>query len=253
MERIRTLIVDDERLARRRIRRLLAASPEFDVVGECGSGGEAIDYLRERDADLMFLDVQMPGTDGFAVLENLPGSHPPLVVFVTAYDDYALRAFEVHAVDYLLKPFDPERFARTVARVRQIVHRRNGEESGKLEALLAEVRNRPSPASRFAVKGTGRVFFVKQEDIDWVEAADNYVCLHVGNDTHLLRETMNAIETRLDTGRFARIHRSAIVNLDRIKELRPWFHGEYVVVLQSGSELTLSRSYRDKVLGILNA
>lgn len=253
MDRIRTLIVDDERLARRRVRRLLSSFPDFDVVGECASGGEALEFLQNHPVDLLFLDVQMPGTDGFGVVENLRGERPPMVVFITAFDEYALRAFEVHAIDYLLKPFDPERFQKAVGHIRGVVNTRNGKESQKLQALIEEVRQRPPSASRFAVKSTGRVFFVRQEDIDWVEAADNYVCLHVGNDTHLLRETMNSIETRLDTSRFARIHRSTIVNLDRIKELRPWFHGEYVVVLNHGTELTLSRSYRDKVLQILNA
>jgi len=155
----------------------------------------------------------------------------------------------------LLKPFDPVRFSKTIDRVRVAVSKKQQPEQGdsRLRELLQEVRTKPAASTRFAIKTPGRVFFVRQEEIDWVEAADNYVCLHVGSDTHLLRETMNSIEGRLDGEKFARIHRSTIVNLDRVKELRPWFHGEYVVVLQEGTELTLSRSYRDKVLGVLNA
>ncbi len=258
---IRTLIVDDERLARRRLRRLISTHGGFEVAGECAGGEEAVEFLRQRDVDLIFLDVQMPDLDGFAVLEKLGTKQNgaardlPLVVFVTAYDEHALRAFDVHAFDYLLKPFDPARFAKTVDRVRAAISKQNQPESrdSQFRDLLQEVRTRPVPSTRFAIKTPGRVFFVRQEEIDWVEAADNYVCLHVGNDTHLLRETMNSIETRLDSERFARIHRSTIVNLDRVKELRPWFHGEYVVVLRNNAELTLSRSYRDRVLGILNA
>lgn len=254
MESTRALVVDDERLARKRLRRLLAAYGGFEVV-ECAGGNEAVNFLREHPVDVMFLDVQMPDLDGFGVLDALDGQDPPIVVFVTAYDEHALRAFEVHAFDYLLKPFDPVRLSRTLDRVKSAVARRAPSEDGhqRLRQLLAEVRDKPSTSSRFAIKTPGRVFFVRQEEIDWVEAADNYVCLHVGGDTHLLRETMNNIEGRLDGERFARIHRSTIVNLDRVKELRPWFHGEYVVVLQQGTELTLSRSYRDRVLGVLNA
>jgi two-component system LytT family response regulator len=202
----------------------------------------------------VFLDVQMPGRDGFGVIEAVPETQLPVVVFVTAFDEHALRAFEVHAFDYLLKPFDAARFNKTVERVRaQLAKSKNGSHDSRLQSLLEELRSKPAASTRFAVRTPGRVFFVKQEEIDWIEAADNYVCLHVGADTHLLRETMNSIEQRLDASKFARIHRSTIVNLDRIKELRPWFHGEYVVILRQGTELTLSRSYRDKVLGALNA
>jgi two-component system LytT family response regulator len=255
MEKIKAVIVDDERLARRRIRRMLAAHSSFEVAGECAGGREAVEFLEHNNVDVLFLDVQMPEMDGFGVIENIGPERVPVVVFVTAYDEHALRAFEVHALDYLMKPFDQARFSRTVERVKaQLEHVRNGRDDQKLAALLREMRGRGSSQhARFAIKTPGRVFFVRPDEIDWIEAADNYVCLHVGADTHLLRETMNSIEGRLDPERFARIHRSTIVNLDRIKELRPWFHGEYVVVLRDGSELTLSRSYRDKVLGVLKA
>ena len=251
MEKIRTLIVDDERLARRRLRRLLAAETDIEVVGECAGGLEAAEYLGTHDTDLLFLDVQMPQVDGFGVLASLEPARVPLVVFVTAYDEYALKAFEVHAFDYLLKPFDRARFARTLEAVRGQLQARNGGRSHHLAALIEELGARRGRSARFPIKTANRVFFIRTEEIDWVEAADNYVCLHVGAERHLVRETMNAIEARLDPELFVRIHRSTIVNRDRILELRPWFHGEYVVKLAGGAELTLSRSYRDRVLGSL--
>jgi two-component system LytT family response regulator len=175
-----------------------------------------------------------------------------MVIFVTAYDEYALRAFEVHAFDYLLKPFDQPRFAKTIERARRQLSS-DGRSSEKLLDLLKEFRQRSQEPARFAIKTPGRLFFVRQEDIDWMEAADNYVNLHTGHETHLIRETMNALEQRLDSHKFLRIHRSTMVNADRIKELRPWFHGEYIVVLKDGTELTLSRTYREKILNLLGS
>lgn len=252
VDTIRTLIVDDERLARQRIRRMLAGEQDIEIMGECAAGPEAVEFLNTHEVDLLFLDVQMPKMDGFAVLAALPPERLPVVIFVTAYDEYALKAFEVRAFDYLLKPFDNPRFAKTLERARaQVGLERNGRRKEDLSSLLGELRTQRTQPVRFPIKTSSRVFFVRMEDIDWVEAADNYVCLHVGVDTHLLRETMNSIEGRLDSAHFCRIHRSSIVNVDRIKELRPWFHGEYVVVLADGTELTLSRSYRDRLLGTL--
>jgi two-component system LytT family response regulator len=250
MQSIRTVIIDDERLARQRIRRMLSEFPGFDVAAEFESSEDGLAFLESNAADLLFLDVQMPGMDGFALLESLSAERTPLVIFVTAYDEYALRAFEVHAFDYLLKPFDQTRFEKTIDRARKQLtsEERNSE---KLLHLLNEFRQRNQEPARFAIKTPGRLFFVRQEDIDWMEAADNYVNLHVGADTHLIRETMNALEQRLDSHRFLRIHRSTIVNADRIKELRPWFHGEYVVLLKDGTELTLSRTYRERILSLL--
>jgi len=250
MQTIRTVIIDDERLARQRIRRMLSELPGFEVTGEFESSEQGLIFLEESQADLLFLDVQMPGMDGFALLESLSPDRTPMVIFVTAYDEYALRAFEVHAFDYLLKPFDQARFEKTIERARKQL---GGEDrnSEKLIHLLNEFRQRNQEPARFAIKTPGRLFFVRQEDIDWMEAADNYVNLHVGAETHLIRETMNALEQRLDSHRFLRIHRSTIVNADRIKELRPWFHGEYVVLLKDGTELTLSRTYREKILSLL--
>ena len=252
MRRISALIVDDERLSRKRIRRLLAEAPDIDVAGECGNGQEAVKAMAELRPDLLFLDIQMPGLDGFGVLEAIGGDRQPMVIFVTAYDDYAVRAFEVHAFDYLLKPFDRKRFDDALARARaQMERTEGGELSQRLLALMQTLEARRGRPERIAVKSGGNVVFVKLAGVDWIEAADNYVCLHCGPEVHTLRETMNALEGRLDPGRFVRIHRSTIVNVDRIKSLQPWFRGDWSVLLQDGTQLTLSRSYREKLKGSL--
>ena len=252
ISKIRTVIVDDERLARQRVRRLLTGEADIEIVGECAGAEEAVSVLTENDVDLLFLDIQMPQMDGFDLLASLDDTHIPVVVFVTAYDEHALRAFEVHAFDYLLKPFDSERFAKTLAGAREQLRRLGDvERDQRLTALIDELRTRRKYPSRIPVRSSGRIVFVRSESIDWIEAADNYVCLHVGGETHLLRETMNSLEQRLDPEMFARIHRSTIVNLDRVKELRSWFHGEYLVILNNGTELNLSRSYRDRMLSYL--
>jgi len=244
----RVLIVDDEPLARERLRRLLEQEPDFELLGECGDGASAVTTIRSSAPDLVFLDVQMPELDGFGVLAKIGGDRMPGVIFVTAYDQFALKAFEVHAVDYLLKPVNPERLKAACQRARQQVQQRQGTDlSEKLSALLADVGGGPKPSERLAVKSTGKVVFIKVDDIDWVEAADNYVSLHVGNEEHLHRETMSSLETMLPAGKFMRISRSTIVNVDRIKELQPLFHGEYAVILRTGTRLTLSRSYREKL------
>lgn len=248
--KIRVLLADDEPLARERLRSLLELEPGLELIGECSDGAAAVAAIRKESPDLVFLDVQMPELDGFGVLAQLGGEKLPAVVFVTAHDEFALKAFEVHAVDYLLKPFDKTRLKTAVRRaVEQIRHNQTGELSSKLTALLAEVRpaDKPRRLERFAVKSSGRVLFVKVEEIDWVEAADNYVSLHVGSEEHLHRETMAALEEQLPPGKFMRISRSTIVNVDRIKELQPLFHGEYAVILRNGTRLTLSRSYREKL------
>jgi two-component system LytT family response regulator len=248
--KIRVLVVDDEPLARERVRKLLASEPEVECVGECSDGTSAVEAIRQHSPDLVFLDVQMPELDGFGVLAQLSRETMPAVVFTTAHDRFALKAFEVHAVDYLLKPFDKERFVTALRRaIDQVRRRQTGDLSQRLTALLADVR--PEPKSKYlqriAVKSSGRVVFVKVDDIDWIEAADNYVSLHVASEEHLHRETMSALEGQLSPDKFMRISRSTIVNMDRIKELQPLFHGEYAVVLRSGAKLTLSRSYRDKL------
>ena len=247
--RIRALIVDDEPLARERIRTLLASEPDVDVIAEAADGLEAVDAIREHRPDLVFLDVHMPNLDGFEVIEQIGTDHMPLVIFVTAYDQHALRAFEVQALDYLLKPFDAERFHGTLERARrQIESLESGDLSRRLLTLVRSLKgDRPARTDRLVVKSGGRLFFLRADEIDWIEAAGNYVRLHVGTDAHLLRETMNSIEARLNPEIFFRIHRSHIVNIERIKELQPWFNGEYVVILRDGTKLTLSRGYREKV------
>ena len=248
---IRTLIVYDEPPSRRRVRDLLAEDPEFVLVGECGDGVEAVALLRDRPCDLVFLDVQMPGLDGLEVARRLAEGRGPAVIFVTAFDCYALPAFEVHAVDYLLKPFDRDRFRKALAWAKAAVRRDRGEAPAALPpAALAELRADRKPLERVTIKTSGRIYFLNTSDIEWVEAAGNYLRLHVGGKTHLLRETMNNLEARLDPDRFWRIHRSTIVNVDRIRELQPLFHGDYVVVLRDGTELTLSRTYRRSLPGL---
>lgn len=244
--KIRALIVDDEPLARDRLQKLLDAEPDVTVLGQCANGKEALKAIREKAPDLVFLDVQMPELDGFGALAQIEADKMPVVIFVTAHDKFALKAFEVHAVDFLLKPFDRERFQTALKRAKErIAQKRPGELDQRLAALLAEIKPEAAALERMAVKTAGRVIFIKTADIDWIEAADNYVNLHVGNESHLHRETLTALAERLPTKKFMRISRSTIVNVDRIKELQPLFHGEYAVILRSGATLTLSRSYRD--------
>ena len=238
---IRTLIVDDEPLSRRRIRDLLDGESDFVVVGECGDGEAAMTALRELPCDLVFLDVQMPAMDGLEVARRLASGSGPAVIFVTAHDGYALPAFEVHAVDYLLKPFDRLRFRKALAWARLAIRRDRGETAA---SIPNELRGGRKPLERVTIKTAGRVYLLKTTDIDWIEASGNYLRLHVGAATHLLRETMNNLEARLDPECFWRIHRSTLVNVDRIRELQPLFHGDHVVILQDGTELTLSRTYR---------
>lgn len=248
MNKIRAMVVDDEAMARERVVSLLRQEQDIELIGECSDGEQAVNAINSQQPDLVFLDVQMPAVDGFRVIEQVGPEKMPAVVFVTAYDEYAVRAFEVHALDYLLKPFGRERFQQTLQHARSHVERRRAGDLGKrLMALVQDIKPEPQKLDRLVVKSGGRVFFLRTEDIVWIEAAGNYVRLHLGDDSHLFRETMNGIEARLDPRRFVRIHRSRIVNSDRIKELQPWFNGEYVVVLQNGTRLTLSRGYREKL------
>ena len=248
MTRIRTLVVDDEPIARERVLSLLQQEDDVEVVGECGDGAQAVSAIQHQVPDLVFLDVQMPGVDGFGVIEAIGADKMPTVVFVTAYDEYALRAFEVHAIDYLLKPFGRDRFRQTLMHARAHLERRRAGDLGRrLLALVNDIKPEAPKLDRLIVKSGGRVFFLRTGDLDWIEAAGNYVRLHLGEESHLFRETMNRMESRLDPKRFVRIHRSRIVNTERIKELQPWFNGEYVVVLRNGQRLPLSRGYRDKL------
>ena len=250
--KIKTLIVDDETPARRRIRRMLAAESDVEVVGECGDPRKAVEFIQQRNPDLVFLDVQMPGLDGFGVLESLPPKNVPEVIFVTALDQYASRAFEVRALDYLLKPFDRARFRQALDRARTQI-RQLGVHTldPRLSQLLENLASKPRQTDRIVIKSAGRIMLLRTDEIDWVEAADNYVRVHAGAESHLLRETLAALETRLNPAKFMRIHRSTVVNIDRVKELQPWFHGDYIVILQDGSRLNLSRTYRDRVIGLL--
>lgn len=243
---IRALIVDDEPLSRRRIRDLLDGESDFVLIGECGDGDSAMTALRESPCDLVFLDVQMPGLDGMEIARRLASASGPAVIFVTAHDCYALPAFEVHAVDYLLKPFDRLRFRKALAWARMAIRRERGDSP---PPLPHEMGGGKKPLERLTIKTAGKVYFLKTEEIDWVEAAGNYLRLHTGAAEHLLRETMNNLEARLDPECFWRIHRSTLVNVDRIRELQPLFHGDYVVILRDGKELTLSRTYRRQLPG----
>jgi len=246
--KIRTLIVDDEPLARERLAKWLSQEPDLELIGECGDGREAVAAIRRDQPDLLFLDVQMPELDGFDVLAELGGETLPAVIFVTAYDQFAVRAFEIHAVDYLLKPFDRERLQTALRRaVARIEPRQPGALPEHLAALLQDLKSENKLGDRLAIKADGRVLFVRFADIDCIEADDNYAKIHAGSDTHLLRETMNSLEGRLPAKKFLRISRSVIVNVERIKELHPLFHGEYSVLLRNGAKVTLSRSYRDKL------
>ncbi len=250
--KIRTLIVDDEPLARERIRHLLHKEPDIEIICECADGRDAVAAIGKYKPDLVFLDVQMPELDGFGVLEQLDRRAMPAIVFVTAHDQFALRAFEVHALDYLLKPFDSGRFRKALERARERIQRQpSADLSRRVSELLADLKPGPKPQNRLAIKSGGKVLFLKIDEIDWIEAADNYVNLHMGNESHLHRETMAALEARFPADKFMRISRSTMVNIERIKELQPMFHGEYTVILRNGTRLTLSRGYREKLNQLL--
>jgi two-component system LytT family response regulator len=254
---IRVLIVDDEPAARTVIRRLLKPDPDVVVVGEARHGREAVRALQEDGIDLVFLDIQIPGLDGFGVVREVGAQHMPPTIFVTAFDQHALRAFEVDALDYLLKPFTDERFHEATERAKAAIRQgRLADLSHRLAALLNAsagpvVASTSGYVKRLAVKGDGRVMLVPVRDLDWVQAERDYVRLHVGKQAHVIRETMKKVVGQLDPGLFVRIHRSTIVNIERVRELQPMFKGAYVVVLQDGTELNLSRGYRDHLEAVL--
>ena len=247
---IRTLIADDEPLARRGIRHLLERESGIEIVGEATGGVEAADLIQRLRPDLVFLDVQMVGCDGFETLSRVGPGIAPVVVFVTAYDEYALRAFEVNAVDYLLKPYDDARFSSALSRARELVMRkRNDAVDSKIERLIEHLEG--EGRDRILLKSSGEIIFLKTCEIDWIEAEGDYVKFHTGGRTHLMRGTMASLEERLDPSRFIRIHRSTIVNSDRLRKLSPSFEGEYAVVLQDGTKLRLSRGYHDRIKALL--
>jgi two-component system LytT family response regulator len=250
---MRALIVDDEPLARERIRTLLGREADIEIVGECGDGAAAVDAIDALQPDIVFLDVQMPGMTGFEVVSTVGPENMPLVIFVTAYDEFALRAFEAHAIDYLVKPFAPERLHAATERARtQLLGRTRGALESNLRALITTAQ----PAEyldRFMVKRGPRFVFVRASDVLWIEAADNYVKLHTAKRFEMLRATLNALEAKLDPRRFVRVHRGAIVNIDFLEGMEPWGQGEYLLSLAGGVQITSSRTYRNRIRQALGA
>jgi two-component system LytT family response regulator len=249
MERIRTLIVDDEKPARRRLAELLGREREIDIAGEARDGREAVELVRAHSPDLMFLDIQMPDLDGFGVLSALEPELQPVTVFVTAYDRYAIQAFEAHAVDYLLKPYSDQRFEGALRRACQFLRSRGASDAHARTGPPIDDRAGEPPGGyleRLVLKGGGRVTFVGVEDVDWIEASGVYVSLHVGPRAHLYRSSLAHLLQRLDPRRFVRVHRSVAVNTERIRELQPRSHGDYTVVLKNGTELVMSRGFRPR-------
>ena len=255
-EHIRVLIVDDEPVARRGLRNQLKNSVDVEIIGEAGNGRDAVETIIKRRPDLVFLDVQMPLLDGFRVVESLVEEHlPPAIVFVTAFDEHAIRAFEINALDYLLKPVDPKRLQKTLQRAReQIRSTRTDERDEKLLALLRDIRSvKTENLQRFVVKKAGRIFFLETSEVEWISSEGNYVELHSKGKTHLVRETMDHLECKLNQQEFVRIRRSTIVRTDAIKELQPLFNGEYALFLKDGTQLQSSRRYRKNLDALLKA
>jgi two-component system, LytTR family, response regulator len=250
--KIRALIVDDELLARKFIRRILKHDPEFEIVGEATNGKEAVAMIGEEKPDLVFLDVQMPEMDGFGVLKAIGLNNLPDIIFTTAYESYAIRAFELHALDYLLKPFDQQRFRDALNYAKERLNCRQ-EEEGRLQigALLDRINSRQEYLDRLIIRAGGRITFLHTREINWIEADDKYVHLHTDKGARMVRQTLTAMEAQLDPAKFVRIHRSAMVNLDRIRELQPLFNGEYSLLIDDKTKLTLSRKYKEKLFNLL--
>jgi two-component system, LytTR family, response regulator len=248
--KIRALIVDDQLLAREVLRRMLRSETDIEIIATPANGREAVEAINRLRPDLVFLDVQMPELDGFGVMTQIDAARMPVVIFVTANQQFALKAFDVQALDYLLKPCTRDRFQLALQRAREEIQRK---QAGELHQRISELifKTPPRQAERITVKSAGKILFLRLDEIIWVEAADNYVKLHVGEATHQLRDTMAAVEARLPAERFVRISRSSIVNLDHLKELHPLCHGEYAVLLQNGTQLTLTRGYKDKLRQLL--
>lgn len=250
--KIRTIIADDMPLARSRMRRYLKTDSEIEIIGECSCGGEAIEAINNLEPDLVFLDVEMPGISGFEVLQEIKSDPKPVVIFVTAYDHFTLRAFDFHALDYLLKPYDEARLKRSLERAkRELKQSKQTDFSEQLQSVLKNGNAEPKYLKRIAVKSGERTVFLPVNDIDWVATAGNYLELHVGKQTHLIRERMCELEAKLDPTRFVRIHRLSLINIERVRELQPLFNGDYVVILQNGKRLTLSRTYREKLFDLI--
>lgn len=252
---IRAIIIDDEPLARERIRTLLVEHSDITVIGECRDGQEAVTAILADRPDLIFLDIQMPELDGFEVIQAINDEYTPATVFITAFDAHAIRAFEVNAIDYLLKPIDAARFEKTLRRVLDRLSSspaKSGEEADdQLFAFLERLKAEPKYSTRFVVRTGSKLSFVRVSDVDWIDAADNYARLHVSGREHLVRETLKSIETQLDPEIFVRVHRSLIINLDCIESVEPAFHGEYLVTMKDGAKLTTSRSYSERLRKLL--
>ena len=249
---IRTLLIDDVQLARERLKRCLGEESGVEVVGECDNGERAVAAIRGLRPDLVFLDVQMPALDGFGVLEALGHERPPAVIFVTAYNEYAIQAFEVNALDYLLKPVDCKRLHKAVERVRAQIARAPGEDfDQRFRALIEDIKTPPKYLKRLTIRLTGHTILLPTEEIDWVETYGNYLKVHAGREAHLIRGTMQQLESKLDPEKFVRVHRSAIVNIEKVKEIHPRTNGDQDLVLHNGSGLMLSRNYRDRFLSLL--
>lgn len=248
---MRVLIVDDEDWARRRIVDLLRGEPDLEVAAECAGGEDAVRAIAEMQPDLVFLDVQMPDLDGFEVLRALPPESLPLVIFATAHDRYAVRAFDANALDYLLKPFDEQRFRISLQRAREEMDQPRAHIQDKLAALLDQLPGSPRYLRRMVVKRGGCVVFLKTAEVEWIQASGNYIEVHTAREAYLLRETMARIEPRLDPEQFLRIHRSTIVNLDSVKQLEPWDQGELVMTLKNGKQFTVGRTYCDRLRRVL--
>jgi two-component system, LytTR family, response regulator len=242
--KIHTIIVDDEPLARRRLKTFLKADPEIELISECADGFEAVRAIKRHSPDLVFLDVQMPEKDGFGVIADLQGSRLPLFIFVTAYDEYALKAFEVAALDYLLKPFDEARFQKTLQRAKAVLDGSSADQTSVLLEFLKEWKSRPKYLEKIAVSSEDRIWLLPVDRIEFIEASGNYLRIHAGKNAYVLRETVQSIERQLDPAKFWRVHRSVIVNVDRIREIKQMFHGSFRIVLLSGRELPLSRKYK---------
>lgn len=245
---ITTIIVDDEELARERVRGFLNEADDFEIVAECANGKEAVETIYKYKPDLVFLDIQMPVMNGFEVIEQIR-EELPLIIFVTAYDEYAIKAFEVNALDYLLKPFDRKRFNLSLERAKKIIRDSNENElKTKISSLLKQIdAEEKKYTERFIVKESGRISFVSADEIDYMEATGNYIKLVTANGSHLIRETMNNIEKKLDPQKFLRVHRSFILKVEMIKELEPYFNSEFIIVLKSGKEIKSSKSYKNAI------
>lgn len=249
---IRALIVEDEPLARERLKMYLADEPDVEIIGECADGRQAVSAIRSLGPDLVFLDIQLPELDGFGVVEEVGAERMPVVIFITAYDQHAMRAFDVYALDYLLKPYKSERLKRAVERARaQVLRGKDAALNERLLSLLESVRPGPRYVERLMIRSLGRVYFIRADEIDWIESEGNYVRIHAGKESHFLRDTLGGIEARLDRQKFVRIHRSTIINVESIKELQPLFSGDYTVILHNGERLTMSRGHKEKLLSLI--